>query len=128
MIHEFIMLDKEDIPYTTTYALKGDNKVIVLDDYIVANNPLFFHGFKTYKVSFKNESEGLDYHGNTIIPTSSIFDFLENIHKVRKGNLEPMMETTYVISKEMLEKQLEDLMIFCKKAIDENKYIIHFGL
>lgn len=128
MKHEFIMLDKEEIPYIATYDLKGENKVVFLDDYVVANNPLFFHGFKTYKVSFKNESEGLDYHGNTIIPTESISSFLENILKVRWGNLEPMMETRYIISKDMIKKQLDDLIIFCKIAINKKKYIIHFGI
>ena len=117
MQHEFIKLDKNDIPETVTYLLKGDNEVIVLDDCVIVNNPVFLRGFSTYKVSLKNAGEGLDYHGNTIIPTSSLPIFIANLKQAKKN-------------KEQKEYccQITRLIQFCQQAFEENKYIVHFGL
>ena len=117
MNHEFIIINLEEIPETTTYLLKDGHEICVVDNEIIVNNPLFLKGFKTFKVSFKNPGEGLDYHGNTIIPTSSLKQFISNI-KMAQDNC-----TDVVIS-----GQLNKLISLCKKAETQGSYIMHFGL
>ena len=117
MWHEFIIINAEEIPETTTYLLIKGHEVCRVDNEIIVNNPLFLRGFKTFKVSFKNPGEGLDYHGNTIIPTSSLEQFISNI-KMAQDNC-----TDVVIS-----GQLNKLISLCKKAETQGSYIMHFGL
>lgn len=117
MNHEFILVDLNEMPNSISYELKDGHERSILDDEIVVNNPLFLRGFETFKISFKNRSEGLDYWGNTIIPTSSIKQFLRQIEDVKIS-----------ITGKMFLNQLNDLELLLKKALLENKYIIHFGI
>jgi hypothetical protein len=89
-------------------------------------------------VSFRNQSEGLDYHGNTIIPPASLQDFLINVKKSREIKVIPAeifkgpdgdtFKSKAVKIKPEIHAQLDALIALCEKAIAENHYIIHFGL
>ena len=66
------------------------------------------------KCSFKNLSEGLDYYGITILPTESLESFIKNLEQVK--------------CKPKYKQQLKELIELCRKAIKEDKYVIHFGI
>lgn len=117
MKHEFIMIDVKDIPEQTSYSLRNGRSVIFVDDSAIVNNVYFSKGFETFKVSLKNRGEGLDYYGNTIIPTSSLEDFIKNIKQAQ-----------YKVSNHAIRNQLDGLIQLCVNAKLENKYILHFGL
>lgn len=119
MTHEFFLIDYEDIPHDKGCyrELMYGKEVIEVHDNAVRRNKLFFEGFNSFKVSFKNPSEGIDYLGITIIPTTSIKDFMQNVVKARKKNRNLDLQI-----------QLDNLIVLCEQAIKENKYIIHFGL
>ena len=61
-----------------------------------------------------NKGEGLDYYGNTIIPTESLEKFIKNIEQVK--------------CKPKYKEQLKELIELCRKAIEEDKYVVHFGI
>ena len=109
--HKFFQMESEHILKEPKWFLSVDvpEKAILLSDDIIVNNPLFLKGFKTFKVSFNNPDEGLDYHGVTIIPSSSILDFLDNLIKV-KG------------------QKVHDLISLCNEVRDNGNYLIHFGI
>lgn len=93
--------------------------------------PQSVNGFKTFLVYFKNEGEGLDYHGITIIPTSSLPKFIQNIELAKKE----LDSKAYVrslaklkLKKEDCLQELNNLIELCKSAIEQNKYVIHFGI
>lgn len=68
---------------------------------------------KTYSHSFDRQDYGLAYHGITIIPPESLSFFYY-----------------VVISSNYLKKSasLEELTFVILKAIEEEKYMIHFGI
>ncbi len=114
MYHEFIKIKKEDIPNRFNYSLISNYTSIKVSDDIILNNSLFLKGYNTFKVYWHNKGEGLDYYGNTIIPTESLEKFIENIEQVK--------------CKPKYKQQLKDLIELCRKAIEEDKYVIHFGI
>jgi hypothetical protein len=122
MIHEFFILNDEKILDNSGWwknirkDLMPNINVIEIHDDVVVNNKLFLKGFKSFKVSFTNPGEGLDYHGITIIPNTSLQEFQNNVTKAKEG-INPQ-----------LQKQLDELLRLCETAIKEGKYIIHFGL
>jgi len=124
MTHEFIVTKKEEIPdYTNAnYVIdvcdmQKTRDVIIVNNDIIVNNKLFQKGFKSFAVSFKNPSEGLDYHGMTIIPDTSISGFQANVIKAKEST-----------RRWKIKRQLDELIALCEKATKENLYIIHFGL
>lgn len=110
MKHEFIMIDVTDIPEQTSYSLRNGRPVICVDDSVIVNNAYFSEGFDTFKVSLKNRGEGLDYYGNTIIPTSSLEDFIKNIRQAQCR-----------VSDQTIRDQLDGLIQLCINAKLENK-------
>lgn len=143
MKHEFIMLKYEDIPQSVMYTLRKGHNVVEVDDEIIVNNPYMVHlysrdklpqptnGFKTFLVSFTNEGEGLDYHGNTIIPTSSLPKFIQNIELAKK-EVDDCIRSKKLARrfkiKEVYLNELDNLITLCKEAIEEEMYVIHFGI
>lgn len=117
MYHEFIIVDKNEIPNQISYNLKLNHHSIKVSDDIIVNNDLFLKGFKTYKIYLNNIGEGLDYYGNTILPTQSIEKFVQNIKKAYLTN-----------GDDVIQNQLSDLIEMCNQALKENKYLIHFGI
>lgn len=143
MKHEFIMLKYEDVPKSVRYNLREGYNAVEVDDEIIVNNPYMVHlyskdkepqptnGFKTFLVSFTNEGEGLDYHGNTIIPTSSLPQFIQNIELAKKEIDSKTCVKALArrkIKKENCIQELNNLIELCKSAIEQNKYVIHFGI
>ena len=118
MNHEFISLNRNDIPEVTTYELRDGKDVILVDDELIIKNPVFLQGFLTYQVSFKNQGEGLCYHGNTIIPTQSLETFLSRLRKYKQ----------VVRKKRIFCSQINKLIQLCKDAQKNNECILHFGL
>ena len=122
MKHKFFILEDEEVLSSSKWFLEitesqMKEKVSLYDD-IIVNNPLFFKGFKSFKVSFKNPGEGLDYCGVTIIPSSSMGDFQKNLIKVkRQKNIN-----------DQLKKPIDDLIILTKKVAEKGLYLIHFGI
>lgn len=139
MIHNFFIIKYDEIPHDSrNYELiKVKNSIKVHDD-IIVNNELFLDGFQSYKVSFDNPSKGLDYHGITIIPPSSLEDFLTNVIKAKdikvipeevfKGPDGVFIKSKAVKIKPKIQAQLDELIALCKQAIDKKMYLIHFGL
>jgi len=117
MNHEFILIDVDEIPQEVCYNLKDGRDLIVVDDDVIVNNSLFLTGFKTFKISLKNSSEGLDYYGNTVIPLSSIDEFIDRIEIVRER-----------IKNKKFFRQLNELIALLERAKAEKKYVIHFGI
>ena len=139
MDHKFFILENEETLNEHRWFLKDDvsKYAILLHDDIIINNPLFFKGFKSYKVSFNNPGEGLDYHGITIIPTTSLQDFKANVIKAREINVIPEQifkgpdgdfKSKAIKIKPEIHTQLDELITLCEQAIDRKMYLIHFGL
>ena len=67
--HEFFILEDEKIVDKPLWF--SDRSMIktsvFLPDKLVSDNGLFLKGFKSFKCSFKNPGEGLDYGGITLI-------------------------------------------------------------
>ena len=119
MIHEFFVIDYEEIPKDKGCyrELKDGKKIIEVHDDVIRRNKLFFQDFRSFRVSFKNPGEGLDYLGITIIPSTSINDFMLNVTKAKEK-----------IKTLVLQQQVDELILLCEQALKENKYIIHWGL
>ena len=147
MKHEFFTLTDEIILESSGWFLQIDEskkiRKVTVDDEIIVNNPYIVHlyskdkepqptnGFKTFLVYFKNEGEGLDYHGITIIPTSSLPKFILNITQVKgmfnnKAYVKALAKRGK--NKEDCIQELNNLIELCKSAIEQNKYVIHFGI
>lgn len=128
MTHEFIKLKFEDVPEIVMYDLREGHDVVEVDDDIILNNHYFIStgqrpkpphitGFKTFLVYFDNVGDGLAYHGNTIIPTTSLPKFIENIQQAKKK-----------IRKRKYLKEMDNLIDLCNEALQQNMYVIHFGI
>lgn len=140
MNHKFFILNDEKILNENEWFLKDglSNKSVLLNDDIISNNSLFFKGFKSFKVSFKNPGEGLDYGGITLIPYTSMEDFKSNLKKAKLIKIIPEVTTTgpdgdsftskAVKIKPGIYLQLDELIALCEQAIDKKMYLIHFGL
>ena len=142
MKHEFIMLKYDDIPQSVMCTLRKGHDVVEVDDEIIIGNPYLVYlgtykkpqhipGFKTFLVSFTNEADGLAYHGNTIIPTSSLPKFIRNIELTKKELDSKAYEKALArrkLKKEDCLKELDNLIELCQSAIEQNKYVIHFGI
>lgn len=87
MLHDFFLANKNEFTdpgkeFNKLYDENKENKnIIYIHDEVVLNNPLFLKGFKSFKCSFKNLSEGLDYYGITILPTESLESFIKNLEQ-----------------------------------------------
>ena len=120
MLHDFFLANKNEFTdpekeFNKLYDENKENKnIIYIHDEVVLNNPLFLKGFKSFKCSFKNLSEGLDYYGITILPAETLESFIKNLEQVK--------------CKPKYKQQLKELIELCRKAIKEDKYVIHFGI
>lgn len=140
MNHEFFILDDENIINKPRWFLDESivKNSVFLQDEIIANNQLFFKGFKSFKVSFNNPGEGLDYGGITLIPCTSMEDFINNLRKVNamkeipeitiKGIDGDSFITKAVEITQVMHLQLTKLISLCELAKKEKKYVVHFGL
>lgn len=131
MDHEFYILkDEQKIGSPGWYFVDDDEKlrsVFVNDEIIISNpylvyygqnpKPPYIAGFKTFLVSFENEGDGLDYHGVTIIPATSLPMFIENIREVKLK----LRRKKYI-------EELDCLIDLCKYAFNNNKYVLHAGI
>lgn len=140
MNHEFFILDDENKIHKHRWFLDDSivKNSVFLQDEIVESNQLFFKGFKSFKVSFNNPGEGLDYGGITLIPYTSMEDFIKNLKKVYAMKEIPEITIKGIdgdtsiakavkITQEM-RLQLTNLISLCELAKKEKKYIVHFGL
>lgn len=120
MEHEFFILENEEILNESKWFLRKNisKKNILLNDDVIEGNSLFFKGFKSFKVSLKNPGEGLDYGGITLIPYTSMNNFINNLRKVEVSD--------YV--NEYQRRQIKDLIMLSEEAAEKKLYIIHFGL
>lgn len=124
------------------YDLRAGHNAVEVDNEIIIGNPYLVHfgkykrprnitGFKTSLVSFKNEGDGLDCDGNTIIPTSSLPKFIQNIELAKK-EVDDCIRSKKLARrfkiKEMYLNELDNLITLCKEAIEEEMYVIHFGI
>lgn len=82
------------------------------DDIIQKHHNLFLDksNFKTYNIDLRIMSEGLNYYGISIIPTKEINNFKRNLQQI----------SDY--------PNIKELIILCDNTINNNKYIIHFGI
>ena len=68
---------------------------------------------KTYFHCYSRPSSSLARYGVTLIPPESLQTFYKVVSKDKKSKL---------------SKELIDLMALLRRAISENKYIIHYGV
>lgn len=113
-VAQFGIIDEfeKDKDYSSSYELKKYNCVAINDD--ILNNwwsKLIL--IKTYFHSYNRPDFALARWGVTLIPPESLEDFYSIV-------------STDMRSKS--SKDLIDLMILLRKAISENKYVIHYGV
>lgn len=146
MNHKFCLLKKEDVPknfkgFLKVYMNDNISKIEVHDSIINTNrikskgeivegSSLFLKGFKTFNVSGKalprynhkgeieSFGEGLNLDGITVIPNTSVNSFLENVKEAKN-----LKEATPNIKIE-----IDSLIALCNRALEENLFIIHYGL
>ena len=138
--HEFFILEDEKIVDKPLWF--SDRSMIktsvLLPDKLVSDNGLFLKGFKSFKCSFKNPGEGLDYGGITLIPHTSLECFINNLKELNSWKIIPestvksedgeifAIKAVKITSK--MHAQLSQLIGLCESAKEEKKYIVHFGL
>lgn len=112
-VHEFGILDVLD--KQTNYIHYEANKYncISVDDDLISNLDKHLSIMKTYFHSFSRPEYGLAYWGITIIPPESLSLFFD-----------------IVTSSEYFKKsdELSELASKILQAIEEEKYMIHFGV
>lgn len=116
-MHEFILIDPEDVPCVARYGLIKRPAVIerrsVTDKFIVnAYRQLSpkYAGFSAYRDKIGNKKAGLCYYRATIFMTDMLPVFLEALSLIK-----PCGERNRLIS-------------LCKTAVDGNLCVIHFGI
>ncbi|MBE5928284.1 MAG: hypothetical protein E7267_02775 [Lachnospiraceae bacterium] len=130
LIHDFIMSDREEI-LKYTYIDPDDNDITFLnpimaehrklkkifskrcisisDDIILDNVEAFAH-IPTYWDILDNKEQGLFYHGITIIEAENVPELVQVLLTLED------------------KPKIKELIKLCNIAIDENKYIVHFGI
>ena len=129
LIHHFIMSDKEEIlRYTEidpedNFAMLDpiiikhrkrkrifSKKCIRISDDIILDNIEAFDHIPTCWYSLDDKDYGLFYYGITIIQPENVPEF---VHVLLNLGDNP---------------EIKELIKLCNIAIDENKYIVHFGI
>lgn len=129
LIHDFIMSDREEIlKYTEidpddNFAMLDpiiikhrkrkrifSKKCISISDYIILDNVEAFANIPTYWYSLDNKEYGLFYHGITIIEEKNVPELVQVLLTLEDN------------------PKIKELIKLCNIAIDENKYIVHFGI
>ena len=140
MNHKFFILENAEILNEPRWFLNDEvsKNSLILNDNVISNNPLFFKGFESFKVSLKNAGEGLDYYGITIIPSKGLDNFIENLSKVTERKVIPKTTTielgddnfnsNEIKITPLMHKQLIDIIALAKEAKEKDLYLIHFGL
>lgn len=113
LTHEFGIIDNhKNLSIYIDYEPKKFNCISVGDN-IVSDLMEQLLIMKTYFQTFNRSACGLAYHGTTIIPPESLSLFY-----------------SIVISSSYFKKskELQKLILIITKAIEEEKYMIHFGI
>lgn len=113
-VAQFGIIDnfEKDKDYGMEYEPKKYNCVAINDD-ILNDWWKDLVLIKTYFFSYNRPEFGLARHEVTLIPPKSLESFYEIVAKDKSSKS----------SKELIE-----LMILIRKAIDEKKYVIHYGV
>jgi hypothetical protein len=113
-ISEFGIIDefKKDKDYSVEYEPQKYN-CIAIDDNILNDWWTELILIKTYFNSYSRPNFALARWGVTLIPPESLEDFYNIVSKDKRSKS---------------SKELIDLMILLRKAISENKFIIHYGV
>ena len=108
--HEFCIMSEtpENERYDSYDPQKHECQVYIDDDYIEPLLP-YFEGILCYCHTRLITSYNLIYCGITLIPPDSSKQFV-------------------LVFKEHNHGQYDELIVLFKKSVDENKYIIHYGL
>ena len=109
LVHEFICINKDQIPASLTYNLIEKFVSVKIDDETIQNESLFFTGFYSYWCAWGNKNLGLCYHGISIIPNEQLPKLLFELRVCNNHNL-------------------ADLIVLCDKAIAEKMEVIYFGV
>lgn len=117
-LNEFGIIDEFDknCNYVLNYDLEKNRekyKIISIEDDYVMNWVEKLSTVKTYYQKFDNLNYGLDRYGVTLIPPESLEKLYECI----------INDTSF-----LKNDKLVDLANLVKEAIENNKFIIHFGI
>ena len=111
LVHDFIAIKRNEIPFKIKYDLVKKYKCIHVSDDIILNNHDFFQdSFITSWGYIENVQRGLAYHGITIILNENIYKFI------------------YILNKFNYRDDVQKLIELCNLAVTEKKDIIHFGV
>jgi hypothetical protein len=116
--HEFGIIDSfDENKYYGDYEPKRYDCISVNDDlilfHLIEEYGSELSKIKTFFQSSSNPNFGLDYYGVTLIPPSSLEGFYDLI----------------VLLREKYESsELDSLIEKISKSINENKYLIHYGI
>ncbi|MFT8349136.1 hypothetical protein [Clostridium saccharoperbutylacetonicum] len=113
-IAEFGIVDEfeKDKDYSVEYKPQKYN-CIAIDDNILNDWWTKLILIKTYFNNYFRPNFALAKWGVTLIPPQSLEDFYKIVSKDKRSKS---------------AKELVDLMILLRKAISENKFIIHYGV
>ena len=113
-VAEFGIIDelKKDKDYSSEYSPKKYN-CIAIDDDIINDWWDELSLIKTYFHCYSRPNFALARWGVTLIPPESLEDFYNIVSKDVKSKS---------------SKELISLIILLKKAISQNKYVIHYGV
>ena len=113
-MHEFLSCSydelSEDIVYDDFIKKFRNNIIYVSDNIILKYHKNLSKGFQAYWNELNGKTfEGINYYGITVIPTSEINSFIENI-------------------KSIPDKNIKSLVKICRNAATTKKGIVHFGI
>ncbi len=116
-MHNFIIINFSDIPSEIKYCLFEDlcvaDKCEISDKFIVDNYKILspkYAEFNSYWDTIGNNKAGLSYYGITIFIPSMLSSFYDALNSINPC------------------KEREALMNMCRKAINKNLCLIHFGI
>lgn len=112
-VHEFGIIDDFNLRKDYGYYAPEEYKCISVDDDLIQDFSESLKVMKSYFHSYDRPEFGLAYWGITIIPPESLSQFYD-----------------VVVSSPQFKKseELTDLATIINQAIEEKKYMIHFGI
>lgn len=118
LVHKFVLCDK--VPEQLSILLYRDSCVEIPDQFIRENYDVFKNVFLYW--SYPNQTgPGFNYYGTTIITPSMAQLLLDTMARFLYNNSSEMSE--YFVGEEY-----DTLCTLLKKAIERNRFLVHFGI
>jgi hypothetical protein len=92
-------------------AFAEEMKLEISDDFVLNNLMKILKVPEVYEGTFTERRKGIDYHGSSILDSKAMQTFWDEL----KNHCAPSEER-------------DELMEFLSKAMEEEMYVIHFGI